>query len=207
MSATGNLFVIVAPSGAGKTTLVNALLKKTPSLVLSISHTTRPKRSREEADVNYFFVDQAQFEKMVEGNEFLEHANVFGKLYGTSRKWVEQELARGMDVILEIDWQGASQIKQQFPHCVSVFILPPSIITLQERLNRRKQDEPEVIERRLSEARLEISHCNECDYIIVNQHFQAALIQLRAIITAERLRTKRQQIEQKELLQDLLKTR
>jgi len=206
MVTKGNLFVIVAPAGAGKTTLVNKLLEKTKNLVLSISHTTRPMRSREKQNVNYFFIDENEFEIMIENNDFLEYAKVFGNFYGTSKKWVEQELAQGMDVILEIDWQGAKQIKAQFPGCVAIFILPPSIDTLRERLHRRKQDDENVINRRISEAKIEISHHDECDYIIVNSHFQTALIQLRAIITAERQRVTRQINEQHDLLDSLLES-
>ncbi|MCB1827539.1 MAG: guanylate kinase [Coxiellaceae bacterium] len=204
MNVAGNLFIIIAPSGAGKTTLVNALLKKISNLVLSISHTTRPRRSREKPDTNYFFVDEDTFKSMIEEDAFLEHAKVFSHYYGTSRKWVEQELAQGVDVILEIDWQGAVQIKKLYPDCVSIFILPPSINALQERLHRRKQDTKEVIDNRLREAKIEMSHCHEFDYLVVNQRFNTALIQLRAIITAERIRTARQCKKQKELIARLL---
>lgn len=204
MSALGTLFVITAPSGAGKTTLVNALLKKVPNLVVSTSYTTREKRSRETVGHNYHFVDRDEFERMIEEGEFLEYANVFGNYYGTSRKWVEQELAQGVDVILELDWQGAQQIKEQFPRCVLIFIVPPTIDALRQRLNKRNQDHPEVIERRLGEARIEISHYAEFDYLVINKHFQMALIHLRSILTSERLRVKNQKANERNLLEALL---
>lgn len=204
MSVTGNLFIIAAPSGAGKTTLVNALLEKTSDLVVSISHTTRPMRPKEADGKNYFFVNEGEFEQMISRGEFLEHARVFGNYYGTSRKWVERELAQGLDVILEIDWQGAEQVKLHFPQAISVFILPPSIHALRERLNRRQQDDPEVIERRINEAKEEISHCTDFDYLVVNQRFQNALTQLRAIFTAARARNRRFILQHQDLLGQLL---
>lgn len=204
MRAVGTLFIISAPSGAGKTTLVSALLEKTPDLEVSVSHTTRPRRSKEANGENYFFVDEATFEQMMEENAFLESARVFGNYYGTSREWVEQKLASGTDVILEIDWQGAELVRKSFPKSVSIFIIPPSIATLKERLNRRNQDQPEVIARRVAEAKLEISHYQTFEYLVVNRHFPTALSNLSSIIQAERLRINRQQVEQAALLRGLL---
>lgn len=204
MRAVGTLFIISAPSGAGKTTLVSALLEKTPDLEVSVSHTTRPRRSKEANGENYFFVDEATFEQMMEDNAFLESARVFGNYYGTSREWVEQKLASGTDVILEIDWQGAELVRKSFPKSVSIFIIPPSIATLKERLNRRNQDQPEVIARRVAEAKLEISHYQTFEYLVVNRHFPTALSNLSSIIQAERLRINRQQVEQAALLRGLL---
>jgi len=183
----GTLFIIAAPSGAGKTTLVRAITRRLPNIRVSVSHTTRPQRSREEDGVNYHFVDDLAFARMVEAEAFLEHAEVFGHHYGTSAQWVEEQLASGTDVILEIDWQGAQQVRARMPRSVSVFILPPSLEALHERLNRRNQDEPEVIARRLAEAKVEMSHCQEFDYVVINQYFQHALRDLATIIRAVRL--------------------
>lgn len=204
MSIAGQLFVIAAPSGAGKTSLVAALVDAVSKICVSISHTTRAKRSREEHGVNYFFSDSDEFAKMAEAGEFLEYAEVFGFQYGTSRQWVQQKLAAGQDVILEIDWQGAAQIRQQLPGSRSIFILPPSPDTLRERLERRAQDDANVISRRLKEASLEMSHFLEFDYLIVNEDFDEALGQLQTIVTAERLRTLRQQDLHHDLVDQLL---
>lgn len=192
-AAGGTLFVLSAPSGAGKTSLVRALLDADPNIEVSVSHTTRAKRAAEQEGVNYHFVDRAAFLAMQAEGAFLEHAEVFGNFYGTSRAWVDDRLAAGGDVILEIDWQGAQQIRQRMPEAVGVFIMPPSLETLSERLIRRGQDDPEVIARRLAEARLEMSHYPHYDYLIVNDVFEQALDDLCAIVRAERLRRPRQE--------------
>lgn len=192
MSDYGVLYVISAPSGAGKTSLVNALVSNIPDLKVSISYTTRPRRPGEEEDVNYHFVDKKQFKQMIDEHQFLEYADVFGHYYGTSRRWVEKKLKAGVDVILEIDWQGAQQIRALFPLSQSIFILPPSPKTLQARLRDRKQDSPEVIAKRLAAANSEIAHYHEFDYLIINDVFADALRDLTTIIQANRLRLKPQ---------------
>ncbi len=201
---SGTLFTVSAPSGAGKTSLVNALLEQCPDLRVSVSHTTRPMRPGEQDGVNYHFVSVAQFTDMLEESAFLEHAEVFGNYYGTSRYWVEQTLASDHDVILEIDWQGAHQVRRLLPECVSIFILPPSRETLEQRLNNRGQDAPEVIERRIRQARDEMSHYVESDYLIINDDFDTALAQLRAVVEAQRLRTAHQQRRWQALVSELL---
>jgi len=204
MTSKGTLFTISAPSGAGKTSLVEALIDNMEAVQVSVSHTTRACRPGETDGVNYHFVDSTAFESMLAAEAFLEHARVFGNFYGTSRAWVEETLARGVDVILEIDWQGASQVRRLMPGTVGVFILPPSRQTLVERLNGRGQDEPAVIERRLAEATLEMSHYREADFLIINDHFATALDELRAIIISRRLARDRQQERHSSLLRDLL---
>lgn len=204
MSSTGTLFTVSAPSGAGKTSLVNALIKGTEGLRVSVSHTTRPKRPGEQDGVNYHFVDAAAFHAMLERAEFLEHAQVFGNLYGTSQTWVEQQLEAGTDVILEIDWQGVQQVKRLMPQTQSIFILPPSRATLKQRLTARGQDDSTIIAARMAEATEEMSHYVEGDYLVVNQDFDKALAELQAIINCQRLRTSRQQERLGQLLQDLL---
>lgn len=180
------MFVVAAPSGAGKSTLVNALLAREPGISLSISHTTRPPRSGETFGQHYYFVDRAEFERDVAAGIFLEHAEVHGNCYGTSRDKVQATLAQGHDVLLEIDWQGAAQIRSQLPACVSVFILPPSRVELERRLRGRGSDAPEVIEQRLANSRGEIAHAHEFDHIIVNDRFEDALDALQAIVRAVR---------------------
>jgi guanylate kinase len=184
--ATGRLFVVAAPSGAGKSTLVNALLAREPGISLSISHTTRAPRPGDVDGVQYHFVDRATFAKMVADGEFLEHAEVFGKGYGTSRGAVEPVLAAGRDVLLEIDWQGAAQVRRAMPECVSIFILPPSCAELERRLRARASDAEATIARRLAESREEMSHAHEFDCVIVNDVFEDALAQLQAIVHAVR---------------------
>lgn len=193
-----------APSGAGKTSLVNALVESTRHLRVSISHTTRKIRPGEINGVNYHFVSREQFDSMLQQDAFLEHADVFGNLYGTSKEWVENALAAGEDVILEIDWQGAQQIRRLLPETVGIFILPPSRETLRGRLTGRGQDDPAVIEARLAEAREEMSHYPECQFLVINDQFDEALADLKAIVRAERVRLTRQQQRQRELLQELL---
>ena len=183
----GNLFVVVAPSGAGKTTLVDALLKREPNIRLSPSYTTRAPREGEKDGVDYFFISRPKFEEMIAAGEFLEHADVYGNYYGTSRKWIEGELAGDHDVLLEIDWQGAEQVRKLFPDMVGVFILPPSLHELRRRLEMRGTDKPEAIARRMASARDEISHVLEFQYIIVNERFEAALSDLQAIVRASRV--------------------
>jgi guanylate kinase len=204
MRSTGTLYTVSAPSGAGKTSLVKALLARCPDLMVSVSHTTRDMRPGEEDGVNYHFVTESAFQSMLERNEFLEHARVFGNLYGTSRVWVEQQLAAGSDVILEIDWQGARQIKQILPETRAIFILPPSREALEQRLTARGQDGRSVIETRMAEAVEEMSHYVEGDYLIINEAFERALRELEAIVTCHRLATHRQRKVLADLLQGLL---
>jgi guanylate kinase len=192
----GRLIVIAAPSGAGKTSLVEALLARDPALRLSVSHTTRERRPTEQEGREYHFVSVPEFERLREAGEFLEHARVFDNLYGTSRAFVEQQLSAGHDVVLEIDWQGARQVRRAMPQCVSVFILPPSRKALAERLARRATDTPQVIERRLADAAGDMSHYREFDYVVVNDDFARALEDLQRIIAgeAEGLRSDRPQL-------------
>ena len=178
----GRLFVIAAPSGAGKTSLVKALLASEPRLRLSVSHTTRKRRPTEEDGREYHFVPVPQFERLVARGEFLEHARVFDNFYGTARGFVEEQLRRGHDVILEIDWQGAQQVRRAMPQCVSIFILPPSRRALAERLTRRATDSAEIIARRLADATADMSHYREFDYVIVNDDFAQAVSDLRRIV-------------------------
>ena len=182
-----DLFVVVAPSGAGKTSLVNAMLEAEPGMRLSVSHTTRAPREGEVPGREYHFVDRPAFERLIAAGEFLEHADVYGNYYGTSRRWIESELAGEHDVLLEIDWQGARQVRRLFPGMIGIFILPPSLAELRRRLTARGKDAPEVIERRMASAREEISHVLEFEYIIVNEHFEAALADLKAVVRAARL--------------------
>jgi guanylate kinase len=186
-SPAADLFVVVAPSGAGKTSLVNALLEAEPGMRLSVSHTTRAPREGEVSGRDYHFVDRPAFERMIAAGDFLEHADVYGNYYGTSRRWIEAELAGDHDVLLEIDWQGARQVRKLFPAMIGIFILPPSIAELRRRLTARGKDAPEVIERRMASAREEISHVLEFEYIIVNEHFETALADLKAVVRAARL--------------------
>lgn len=199
----GTLYVISAPSGAGKTSLVAAMLGNDDKLGVSISHTTRPMREGEQDGVNYHFVSRDEFEAMIGRGEFLEHADVFGNYYGTSHIWVRETLARGQDVILEIDWQGAEQVRRLMPECVSIFIVPPSAATLRERLTGRGTDAPDVVERRLTEAREECRHALEFDFLVVNDDFEVALADLLAIVRSQRVRIGVQQDRHSELLAQL----
>lgn len=178
----GRLFLVTAPSGAGKTSLVRALLKEHPNIQFSISFTTRPRRPTEEHGRDYFFVDKPEFERMVETGEFLEHAQVFDNYYGTSRRVVEERMAEGHDVLLEIDWQGAAQVRKIMPEAVSIFILPPSRHELERRLRARGTDSDEVIARRLQDAAGDITHWRDFDYVVVNQDFEQAVRELAAIV-------------------------
>lgn len=187
MAQTGNLYVIAAPSGTGKTSLVKALTENIENLSVSISHTTRSMRPGEENGVNYFFVDKNHFMQMVEGNEFLEHAYVFENCYGTSKNWVEDQISQGIDVILEIDWQGHQQIKKLFKSSISIFLLPPSLEDLRHRLLKRNQDKTDIIEKRLADVRETVAHVDEFDYLVINDDFDRAIADLTTIIAAGRL--------------------
>jgi guanylate kinase len=200
----GTLFVVAAPSGAGKSTLVNALLEREPAISLSVSHTTRPPRAGELYGRHYYFVERGEFEREVAEGIFLEHAEVHGNLYGTSRTTVQALLAQGRDVLLEIDWQGAEQIRRTKPDCVSVFILPPSRAELGRRLRGRASDSAEVIERRLHNSREEIAHAHEFDYILINDAFERALGDLQAIVRAVRQRSALQWQRHESLIVELL---
>lgn len=204
MTSLGTLFTVSAPSGAGKTSLVNALADSSPETVVSVSHTTRPIRPGETDGINYHFVTHEQFESMVEQKAFLEHAKVFTNHYGTSKVWVEEQLQQGKNVILEIDWQGAQQVRLDMPQTVGVFILPPSLDTLRQRLTGRGQDDVSVIEARMAEAHSEISHFGDADYIIVNDQFDEALAQFRGLVSAEQLRRDKQGLRYSELISSLL---
>ncbi|MDQ3188752.1 MAG: guanylate kinase [Pseudomonadota bacterium] len=184
----GNLFMVVAPSGAGKSTLVNALLAREANMQLSVSFTTRAPRPGEQSAREYHFVDVEEFKQRRAAGEFIESAEVHGNYYSTSRAWIEERVRAGIDVLLEIDWQGARQVNSQFAHAVGIFILPPSIDALEARLKKRGQDSPAVIARRLLSAGSEIAHAPEFDYVIINQDFDLALSQLVAIVAATRLR-------------------
>ena len=202
--ARGTLYTISAPSGAGKTSLVNALLNQGDSrLCVSVSHTTRPRRLGETHGVNYHFVSREEFLTMRAAGTFLESAEVFGNLYGTSALWVQSQLSSGMDVILEIDWQGADQVRQLID-TKSIFILPPSLETRQQRLDSRGQDDQATIDRRMQQARDEISHYGAADYLIINDDFHTALDDLRAIVRAARLEQAHQLNNRGDLLRNLL---
>ncbi len=201
---TGNLFIVSAPSGAGKSSLVKALLERDPAIRLSISYTTRAPRPGEVDGVHYHFVSQAEFQERLGRCEFLESAEVYGNHYGTSHPWIEGERAAGRDILLEIDWQGAAQVRRLVPDAISLFILPPSIEELRRRLAGRGTDSEEVIARRMAAAREDISHCLEFDYLLVNDSFAEALAQLQAIVQAQRLCIRTQQHRLTSLLADLM---
>jgi guanylate kinase len=188
MDYPGNLFVVAAPSGAGKSSLVKALLELDSHLVVSVSHTTRKPRGQEQQGREYVFVDELQFHAMVGRGEFFEWAEVHGHRYGTSKAAIESRVAGGDDVVLEIDWQGALQIKALFPNAVLIFILPPSFDELQQRLQRRGEDGHEVIERRMANARAEVAQARHFDFVIINSLFETALFDLKAIVHAQRLK-------------------
>ena len=201
----GTLFVVSAPSGAGKTSLVKALIESTPNIHVSVSHTTRQQRPGEENGVNYHFVTQDGFAAMLNDNAFLEHAEVFGNLYGTSKEAVADKLKAGVDVVLEIDWQGAQQIRRQAPDAVSIFILPPSREVLEQRLIGRGQDPNEVIRKRMNQANEQISHHVEFDYLVINDDFEKALKEMQAIVLAQRLRILNQCERHADLIRSLIK--
>lgn len=203
-SSKGTLYIVSAPSGAGKSSLLSELLANTDGIKVSVSHTTRAPRPGEEDGVNYNFVSVEQFKALLAEDAFLEHAEVFGNFYGTSRIWLEEQLNAGTDIILEIDWQGAQQVRQLMPDAVGIFILPPSKAALQERLDNRGQDSAEVIAGRMAEAVSEMSHYDEYDYLIINDRFEVALNELRSVIIAQRQLLKNQQLRQGQLISDLL---
>lgn len=203
--APGTLFVVSAPSGAGKTSLITALVEEMPNLVISLSYTTRAKRMGELDGVHYNFINDATFDSLLSQNEFIEYAEVFGHRYATSHKWVAQRLEQGFDILLEIDWQGARQISTLFAkNSMSIFILPPSIATLEQRLLARKQDSSDVIKGRMAKAIAEMTHYPEYDYLVINEDFEIARRDLKAIITAERLKSERQSMRQQQMLSQLL---
>jgi len=201
----GNLFIVSAPSGAGKTSLVAGLLKLNKRIDLSISFTTRAPRPGETNGIDYHFASREQFSRMSQHNDFLESAEVYGNCYGTSRSWIIQEMQKGRDILLEIDWQGAQQVRAEFPDCIGIFILPPSLEALEKRLHGRKQDEPEVISKRLQAAREDISHVSEFDYVIINDQLDVALQQLNAVVSAASLSAKLQLNRQASLINQLQK--
>jgi len=200
----GNLYIISAPSGAGKTSLIKKLIPTVDNLMVSVSHTTRTQRAGETEGVDYFFMSQNEFKKKINQQEFLEYAQVFDNFYGTTQNSVQNNLDHGQDVILEIDWQGADQIRRLLPDAITIFILPPSTDILHKRLQGRGQDSKEIIERRMQDAVTEMSHYAEYDYIVVNDDFHTALTELKAIILANRLDIKHQQQRLSTLLSDLL---
>lgn len=202
MSAT--LYIVAAPSGAGKTSLVKALVERDSQIMVSVSNTTRAPREGEVDGKDYNFTGVDEFKQMVEAGLFLEHAQVFDNFYGTSREWVEQRLAEGIDVILEIDWQGARQVREAFDGAVGIFILPPSRQALEQRLRGRGQDSDEIIARRMQDAISEISHYDEFDYLIINDDFDTALDELACVILARRQRMEVQKSAHKAMIEDLL---
>lgn len=202
----GNLFILSAPSGAGKSTLINALLAKHQDMQLSVSHTTRAPRPGETDGVHYHFVSVEQFKQLIAEGIFLEWAEVFGNFYGTSRRAIETELSQGRDVFLDIDWQGAQQIRPQLPGVLSVFILPPSVAELAQRLNSRGTDSSETIAKRMAQAQSEISHVTEYDYVLINDDFQQCLQQFEAVVLSQRLTLAKQQQKQPALFASLLAT-
>ena len=201
----GNLYIIIAPSGAGKTSLVEQVLVQNTNLYVSISHTTRPARKNEQNGVNYHFISKADFLNMASEGDFLESAEVYGYNYGTSKKWVESQLTAGRDVVLEIDWQGAQQIRNILPSACSIFILPPSLEALKQRLQGRGQDDIDTIEDRMREAQDVITHFSEADFVVVNDEFETALQDINAIIKTQRLSARNQTIDLKDLTRDLTK--
>jgi guanylate kinase len=200
----GTLYIVAAPSGAGKSSLVNATLAKEPGIALSISFTSRAPRPGERHAQHYHFVSKDEFERMIAAGDFFEHALVHGDYKGTARQSVEPQLAAGKDVLLEIDWQGARQVREKMPDCISVFILPPSTDALETRMRNRGQDSEAVIAQRLAAAREEMSHYDEFDFVIVNEHFDAAAAELRAIFVAQRLRRTVQAERHADLIRALL---
>ena len=201
--AEGELFIVSAPSGAGKTSLVDALIRENDSLSVSVSHTTRSKRPKEQDGINYHFIEKARFQSMLEAGDFLESAEVYGHHYGTSKKWVTEQLEEGLTVILEIDWQGAAQIRAQFPQSCYIFIVPPSLEALTDRLRKRAQDNDAIIARRMEEARAVMQRVTDADFLVVNDDFTTALDEMRAIIQAWSLRVETQEARLRPLLASL----
>jgi guanylate kinase len=202
---SGNLFIVSAPSGAGKTSLVNGLLTQNKQIDLSVSYTTRDPRPGEVNGVDYHFVTREKFMQMAQHGDFLESAEVYGNLYGTSQSWISHENGKGRDILLEIDWQGAAQVRSKFPDSIGIFILPPSLEALEARLTGRKQDSAEIIAKRLQAAREDISHVAEFDYVIINDKLDEALQQLNAVVVAAGLRRNRQLTRQANLINQLQK--
>lgn len=200
----GKLFIVAAPSGGGKTSLVKQLIQDVAFIDVSISHTTRAMRPGEVNGIDYFFIDEAEFKHKVAQNAFIEYATVFDHLYGTAFEQINARLSAGIDVVLDIDWQGAQQIKRAFSDAVGIFVIPPSIDTLKQRLQVRRQDSETVIDDRMRRAQAELAHYSEFDYLIVNDNFEEAALQLKAIVIAHRLRMSRQLIQQEKLLSFLL---
>ncbi len=201
---SGNLFIVSAPSGAGKSSLVKALLNQDAGIRLSVSCTTRAPRPGEIDGVHYHFISRESFQERLDQSEFLESAEVYGNFYGTSQRWIEDEMAAGRDILLEIDWQGAAQVRRLIPAAKSIFILPPSLVELQRRLDGRGTDSAEIIAKRMAAAQQDISHAIEFDYLVVNDQFDEALADLLAITRAQRLLIERQAEQQAQLLGELL---
>lgn len=201
--AKGNLFVVTAPSGAGKTTLVAALLAADANVQLSISYTTRAPRAGEVNGKDYHFVERAEFERMISAGELLEHAEVYGNYYGTSQVWINEVIQNGRDILLEIDWQGAQQVRRLFPDAIGLFVLPPSLDTLESRLRNRGKDSDEVIAKRMAVAREECSHVDEFDYVIVNEHIDDAVRDIVAVVRAQRLTLAGQSLRHTALISSL----
>ncbi len=200
---SGSLFIVSAPSGAGKTSLVHALLNVNPQIRLSVSYTTRNPRPGERDGQAYHFVSRETFLAMAKQGEFLESAEVYGNLYGTSQKWIGEQIAKGDDILLEIDWQGAAQVRKLFPECVSIFILPPSLEALEQRLKGRGKDNDEVIAKRLAAVREDVAHVAEFDYVIINDNLNEALRELNAVVLSARLRGTQQLSRHQELINQL----
>ena len=200
---SGNLFIVSAPSGAGKTSLVKALLDINPLIDLSVSYTTRDPRPGEIDGKDYQFVSREAFLEMAKRGEFMESAEVYGNLYGTSQKWISQETGKGRDILLEIDWQGAAQVRHLFPESISIFILPPSLEALEQRLKGRNKDHPEVIARRMALVREDVAHVSEFDYVIINDNLNEALRELNAVALAARLHCAKQLARHQELINQL----
>lgn len=204
MIEKASIFVFASPSGGGKTSLVKALLEKLDNIEVSISHSTRARRKGEQEAKHYYFVDDDEFGRLVKANTFIEHANVFGYQYGTNRQQIERRLSLGIDVLLDIDWQGARQLRQHFTNVVSIFILPPSVDSLKQRLQHRQQDNIQTIQDRMEKAQHELRHYDEFDYLVVNDDFETALSDIVNIIKADRLRNKFQSFKHQTLLANLL---
>ena len=199
----GNLFIVSAPSGAGKTSLVHALLNINPQIDLSISYTTRDPRPGEHDGKEYHFVSRQIFMDMMARGEFLESAEVYGNLYGTSQTWISREIDKGRDILLEIDWQGAAQVRHLFPECISIFILPPSMEALEQRLKGRAKDDGEVIAKRMAAVREDVAHIAEFDYVIINDNLNEALRELNAVVLSARLKCGRQLTRHQALINQL----
>jgi len=204
MIEKASIFIFASPSGGGKTSLVKALVEKLDNIEVSVSHTTRAKRLGEVDEKHYYFVDDEEFDNLVKANTFIEHANVFGCHYGTNRLQIERRLSLGIDVVLDIDWQGARQLKEHFDNVVSIFILPPSVDELKNRLQSRRQDDAEIITKRMEKAQHELRHYDEFDYLVVNDDFDKALSEIMSIIESDRLRNRFQSIRYQTLLSNLL---